>query len=339
MIIGENQRTKLRCITIDAISNGLKRGNFIGTFVKDGAKSQGTFYAGDNEATAKRLTPFLEGALAYVRDGLQRQWKIGGAEGGFVFMNNGVEALIRLLSDIVDHVKQHEGVDPLDASTGDVVKACEPFLDALIEHMEGVSPEEGSAYRKLYGTGGAATYYRRLQLTVRNARPQFNPAGLDDWGKAQDKQFISEATSIVQEIEEFFKTDIRSQLEDEYGSEWWSRGVPLAVRRSVGVTALEWNLKLKSNEQLEEWDCMYLINYQAVLADNHDVWQRRFEKRYTKPGDEHLSGTWKKKLGWIDNLNDIRNDVSHVRGISDENYGFLTELKAWLLLDEIDNDL
>ncbi len=53
VIIGENQRTHLRCITIEAISNGLMRGNFIGTFTKTGAKTQGTFYAGDNEPTAK----------------------------------------------------------------------------------------------------------------------------------------------------------------------------------------------------------------------------------------------------------------------------------------------
>jgi DNA sulfur modification protein DndB len=51
VIIGENQRTNLRCITIEAISNGLMRGNFIGTFTKTGAKHQGTFYAGDNQPT------------------------------------------------------------------------------------------------------------------------------------------------------------------------------------------------------------------------------------------------------------------------------------------------
>jgi DNA sulfur modification protein DndB len=339
VIIGENQRTNLRCVTIDAISNGLNRGNFIGTFVKTGAKSQGTFFAGDNKATAKVLTPFLESAFAYIRDGLESQWRIGGADGGFVFMNNGVEALLRLLSDIVDHVKQHEDVKPLNTSTDDVVKACEPFLDSLIDHIEGLNPDAGSEYRKLYGTGGVASYYRRLQLAVRDARPEFNPAGLDDWVKAQDKEFVSEATSIVQDVEDFFKKDIRSRLEDEFGSDWWHKGVPRAVRKSTSETAIAQNLDRPANEQLEPWDCMYLVNYHDVLAGSHDVWQRRFEKHYTKPGDEQLSGTWKNKLTWIKDLNEIRNNVSHARGITDENYAFLTELKSWLLLGEIDNDL
>ena len=339
VIIGENPRTNLRCITIDAIDNGLNRGNFIGTFVKTGAKSQGTFYAGDNKATAKRLTPFLEAAFSYIRDGVPSQWRIGGAEGGFVFMNNGVEALVRLLSDIVDHAKQHEGVDPLNASTHDVLEACKPWLDSLIEHVEGLDLDEGAEYRKLYGTGGVASYYRRLQVAVRDARPEFNPAGLDEWIKAQNKQFISEATGIVQDVEDYFKGDIRSRLEDEYGSDWWHKGVPRAVRKSTSETAIAQNLDRPANEQLEPWDCMYLVNYHDVLAGSHDVWQRRFEKHYTKPGDEQLTGTWRNRLAWVKDLNEIRNDVSHARGISDENYAFLTELKSWLLLGEIDNDL
>ena len=46
------------------------RGNFIGTFTKTGAKTQGTFYAGDNQPTADRLIPFLEEAFRYLSDGL-----------------------------------------------------------------------------------------------------------------------------------------------------------------------------------------------------------------------------------------------------------------------------
>jgi DNA sulfur modification protein DndB len=317
----------------------LNRGNFIGTFTKTGAKSQGTFFAGDNRATAKRLTPFLEAAFAYAREGLPSQWRIGGAEGGFVFMNNGVEALIRVLSDFVDHVKAHEGVDPLIASTEEVVETCEPLLDAVVEHISGLTTEEGAGYRKLYGTGGAATYYHRLQLAVRDARSEFNPVGLDEWVKAQDRHFVTEATSIVQDVEHVLKSDVRSQLEDEYGSDWWREGVPRSVRKKTGETMLARNLDRASGEQLEEWDCMYLVDYNEVLAYSHDVWQRRFEKRYTKPGDEQLAGTWKRKLDWIKDLSDIRNDLTHSRGISEENYAFLTELNLWLVLAEVDNDL
>lgn len=339
VIIGENAPTSIRCISIDAISNGLNRGNFIGTFVKAGATSQGTFYAGDNDTTAKRLTPFLEAAFAYLRDALPLQWRLGSSDGGFVFRNNGTQALMRLLSDVVDHVKEHEGVDPLKDSADEVLEACTPFLDSIIEHLEQLSPEEGSEYRKLYGDGGAATYYRRLQVVLNEARPEFQPDGLREWVRAQDKQFVTEATGIVQDIEELLKTDIRARLQDEFGADWWHKGVPRAVRKSTTETQNDRNLDRPSDDQLSAWDCMYLIDYRQVLTDDHGRWQRRFEKRYTRPGDEHLPGSWRKRLDWLKEASDARNDVLHGRGISDEKYALLTELKAWLITGERDNDL
>ena len=77
-------------------------------FTKTGAKTQGTFYAGDNQPTANRLIPFLEEAFRYLSEGLPAQWSLGSADGGFVFMNNGVEAYLRLLSDIVETSSRSE---------------------------------------------------------------------------------------------------------------------------------------------------------------------------------------------------------------------------------------
>ena len=51
--------------------------------------------------------------------------------------------------------------------------ACQYFLDPLIDHLEGLNAEEGAEYRKSYGTGGRASYYRNLQLAIRDKRPDF----------------------------------------------------------------------------------------------------------------------------------------------------------------------
>jgi DNA sulfur modification protein DndB len=339
VIIGENQRTNLRSITIEAISNGLMRGNFIGTFTKTGAKSQGTFYAGDNQPTADRLIPFLEDAFRYLSEGLPAQWSLGSAEGGFVFMNNGIEAFLRVLSDIVDHVIEHDGVDPLHSSNGDVMEACQHFLDPLIDHLEGLNPDEGAEYRKLYGSGAGLRYYRRLQQALREARPKFNPVGLDEWLKAQDKQFTSEAREIVSDIEDLFKKDIKERLEDEHGSEWERLGIPKKVRSDSAHRATEKNLDLPPSKHVQAWDMLFLIEYREIVTQNQDLWNRRFAKRYTKPGDENKSGSWKGRSSWMVELNEIRNDVNHGRPISEDAYALLIDLRSWLLLGEVDNDL
>jgi DNA sulfur modification protein DndB len=339
VIVGENQRTHLRCITIEAISNGLSRGNFIGTFTKTGAKTQGTFYAGDNQPTADLLIPFLEEAFLYLSECLPAQFSLGSSDGGFVFMNNGVEAYLRLLSDIVDHVKEHDNVDPLTSSTVEIIGVCLYFLDPLIEHLEGLKPDQGEEYRKLYGAGAGLRYYHKLQQAVRNARPEFNPAGLDEWLKTQDKQSNNRAREIVSDIESLFKKDIKERLEDEYGNDWERRGVPAKVRKELRIRAIDKNLDLPPNEEVDPWDMMYLIDYRDILTQNHDLWKKRFEKRYTKPGEEAKAGGWKGRSSWIGELNEIRNDVSHSRGISEEALALLVELRSWLLRDEIDNEL
>jgi DNA sulfur modification protein DndB len=341
VIVGENQRTPRRCITIEALGNGLMRGNFIGTFSRTGAKTQGTFYAGDNRATAARLTPFLELAFAYLREELPEQWKLGGHEGGFVFVNNGVEAFMRLLSDIVDHVKEHEGVQPLAEPPEDTLAACGRFIDATVKHLLGVNEEEGREYRRLYGTGGTATYYRMLQRAVNQAHTAFDPPDLQAWLKARDKKLITEAQEIVTGLEQFLKDDIRVRLQDEFGTDWQRQGMPRKLFVERGKERVEKNADLPPDRQMDLWDCLYIVDYKDILTQNHKLWKDRFEKRYTRPGEETKSGGWQKRASWIAQLNDIRRNVFHQNslGVDDEEYAFLVELRDWLLLGKVDNEL
>lgn len=338
IIIGENSKSHTKCITIDAIDNGLARGNFIGKFKKAGAEQVGTFYAGDNQPTADRLIPFLEATFRLFTEGLPTQFQLGSNDGGFVFMNNGVEALARVLSDIVDHVCESEGISPLECTTEELVDACRSFIDSLIDHLDGLSADEALTYRKLYGSGAGLQYYRRLQVALQDARPEFHPVGLSEWVKAQDKQFTNEAREIVHDLEAFFKKDIRRRLEDQFGSDWEMSGIPRKVRQVTGQRALEKNLdSTDADEKTAAWDMMYIVDYFEVLMYNHKTWQEQFEKRYTKPGEEELN--WKKRANWMKRLTPIRNDVSHGRPVSEEDFAFLVELRSWLLTDELDNSL
>jgi DNA sulfur modification protein DndB len=339
--LGENPKTSLRCITIEAINNGLVRGNFLGAFSKTQVKEPGTFYAGGNLPTAKLLLPFLEGALRHLSNALPHQAALGNSEGGFVFINVGIEAFIRVLSDVVDHVKKHENIDPLTASTQEMLEACEYFLDPVIEHLDGLSAEEGAEYRKSYGTGGRASYYRHLQLAIRGKCPDFDAPGLDDYLKRQDKEVINKAREIVGELETLMRDDIKKTLQAEYGAAWEQQGIPRATRKKAAELMVSKNLDLPPGQQVTAWDCMYFIDYHSTLAYSHDMWQKHFAKRYTKPGDEQLGGTWKNRLNWVQELNEIRNRVSHpqTQGVSEDEFELLLELERWLLLHEIENDL
>lgn len=340
VIIGENKRSLTRCITIDAISRGLDRGSFLGTYTKSEAREIGTLYRGSNEATFDVVTEFLGLCLFHVRDGLGLQWSLGAAEGGFVFINNGVESLLRIFSDIVDHAAASGGLNLLKVSPSELFADCVYYLDPLVEHLSNLDPEAAAEYRRQYGSGGATKYWRRLQEAIRAARPAFDPPGLTDYLASEAKQYDAESTERVHDLEAFLKSDIQTRLENEFGANWYRQGVPRKVRESAAKIAAERNLDASSDaDEVQPWDCLYLIDYEAILLQDNQLWIRLFEKRYTRPGDEQKKGGWKARTGWLRELNEIRNNLMHNRGVTSEDHEFLIALVTWLIKDQAENDI
>ena len=337
IIIGENKRSALRCVTIDAISNGLERGGFLGSFTKTAVKVPGTFYQGSNDASFDDFVTFLELCFGYMRDGLESQWGVGSAEGGFVFINNGIESLLRIFSDIVDHLVYSSSLNPRVVEPREVFNQCLFYLDPLIEHLRSLGPEDAAEYRRLYGSGGGTRYWRRLQVAIRDARHQFSPEGLEEYLANEAKAFNTESFEMIRELETFMNQDIRRRLEDEFGARWFKSGVPRRVQQEAVVLAAQKNLDLDPGSEVEAWDCLHLIDYHTIITQNHDLWVRLFEKDYTKPGAE--SGSWKSRATWLQELNGIRNENAHTYSVKTEEYEFLVALTTWLIHRQAENDL
>lgn len=332
IIIGEEKPSALRCITIDSISLGLDRGNFIGSPNKAAMKEPGTFYKGGNEPTLRALLPFLELSFAYLRDHLQAQWALGKADGGFVFVNNGVEGFLRVLSDVVDHLVVLGEVNPRTDSTEEVFVKTQPYLDPLISFLDGVSYAEATEFRRMYGSAGRARYWRKLQTAINIAIPEFNPPGLAEFHKDENTAFNTEAYRMINEIETFLKADIRRRLEDEFEQAWTTQGIPVQVYKDASNLAIEKNFdKREGRDDVEAWDCMHLVNYLQIMQKSSKNWESIFQERYTRPGDK--SRSWKDKASWMHELNRIRNKVSHAgTAVTEQEYNFVVAIHTWLVL-------
>ena len=339
VIIGENLKSAKRCLTIDAISRGVGGGNFLGQFTKLEVKYQGTFYRGSNDATYGPLFEFLIRGLAYFAEGLDTQFGLGSAEGGFVFINTGVESLIRILSDVVDHLVTVKGYDPRQVAPSLLFDDAVPYLASVMTMLGSLDATQGLEFRQMYGSGASTKYWRRLQQTIHVAHPDFNPPKLAEWIEDEAKQYNQEAQEMITELEQSLKSDIQSRLEDEYGASWLQDGVPRDIRVEAGKRAVERSADRPPDDQLDAWDCLYIVDYRDIMTKTHDVWTRLFEKRFTRPGDENKSGGWKARSDWLAKLNDIRNDVFHGRSVSEDRYSFLIMLSTWLIKGQEDNDL
>lgn len=330
IIIGEEKADPLRCITIDSISLGLDRGNFIGSATRTAMKDPGTFYKGGNDSTLKALAPFLELSFAYLRDNLPSQWNLGKADGGFVFVNNGIESFLRVLSDVVDHVVAQGRVNPHTDDVGLVFEEVKAYLDPLVRFLQALSYDEATEFRRLYGSAGRARYWRKLQVAVHSAMPEFNPPGMAEYMADESKAFNTESFKMIRDIETFLNTDIRRRLEDHFGSRWFKDGVPHSVYQSASALAIEKNRDRDADDEVEPWQCLHLIDYKAILQRDSKTWQELFAQQYTRPGEESRSGGWKGKSDWLNELNKIRNENAHTYSVKESEYNFLVAIHTWL---------
>lgn len=333
IIIGEEKGTVLRCITIDSISLGLNRGNFIGSPGRSAMRDPGTFYRNGNDPTLKALSTFLELSFAYLRDNLPSQWQLGRAEGGFVFVNAGVESFLRVLSDIVDHLVSEGRIDPHKDSAESVFEEVRVYLSPLINFFNGLSYNDAAEFKVLYGNAGRARYWRKLQAAIHAAIPEFSPPGLTGYLTDETKAFNTESFNMIRDIETFLKNDIRRRLQDRFGSKWFKVGVPPKTYAAAIALAAEKNRERDEDDEVEPWDCLHLINYQEILQRDNKTWVELFEGQYTRPGDEKKS--WKSKTSWMGELNRIRNENSHTYSVKESEYNFLVAIHTWLQLGRV----
>jgi len=151
----------------------------------------------------------------------------------------------------------------------------------------------------------------------------------------QEKQNNDRAFAIIRDIETFFNNDFKVKLEDKFGKMWFKKGVPPQTGDDAVALATKKNRVIENEEdEVEPWDCINIIAYRAIAVKN---WQDVFEKDYTKPGEEKISGGKEEKTKWMVTLEFLRNQNVHSYFVSEDELKFLEELNDWLIKKEIRN--
>jgi DNA sulfur modification protein DndB len=328
VIIGEEQTNDRRCISLDAVNRGIDRGRFIGEFTTSGPKKFGSFYRTSNDDTYEPLTDFLELCFDFLREELPTQWNIGRGEGGFVFTNAGTEALLRLIGDIVDHLKSQGRLDPREDSAKDVFVQVRGLLAHLVTFIDLLTGEDVATFRGWLGSGGPTKYLRRFQAAISDRDEAFEPEGLAEWRVDQEKQFNTESLTMVHDIEAHLKQDIRRTLEDKFGANWFKDGVPKSVYQEASSLTAEKQYEAAPGVVVDWWDSLHLIGYHKILLHGGmALWNELYDKTYTLPSDKKAS-SWKDKSGWMNRLNEVRNKVFHNNSVSEDEYEFLQVLHS-----------
>lgn len=328
--IGEDKKT----ITTQAIENALKKSDFLGKVTKTKIEVLGSFYNGDLDYAYERLKTYLVNGFAYISTNTVSEWNKGNE--GMLLINKGIYGLILIFSDLVKHLNNTKAINSHKDSMGKLFLEVKPYLDPIIVYINKLDENSKEELKSSYGAGGETKYWRTFQKVINETHKDFKPDGLDEYFKKEAKLYNDKAISYIRDIETEFKKDFKTRLEEFYGRKWFEKGVPPKIADKATVDALTKNRELEEEDDdiVEPWDCLTIIAYREIALKN---WQNVFEKSYTKPNEEKISGGKEEKTKWMVKLERIRNQNFHSYSVLEEELGFLEQLHDWICKKKIKN--
>ena len=341
--LGENRESALfgkisigedkKIITTQAIENALKKSNFLGKVTKSKIEELGSFYNGDLDHTYERLRQYLNEGFKYISENTVEEWKKESE--GMLLINKGIYGVILILSDLITHLQKLNRLDSQKDSIKKIMSEVQPYLDPIVNYINKLDENTKEELKSSYGAGGETKYWRTFQKVIKETYKDFSPEGLEEYFKKEAKLFNDKAISYIRDIEMEFKKDFRERLEEFFGKKWFEKGLPAKISDKATVDALAKNRELDDeDEEVEPWDCLTIIAYREIALKN---WQNIFEKVYTKPGEEKISGGKEEKTKWMVRLEKIRNQNFHSYSVTEEELWFLEELHDWIFKKETRN--
>jgi DNA sulfur modification protein DndB len=335
VLVGEDQRTETKIITLDAILRGLNQTPFVGRFTKDEVKEQGIFNVGDSAKTLALIKKILIGYFSYVQDNFAEEWERLPKEGGLLTINDGITAQIQLLGDIIQHMVHKGEIAPLADTTSDIIDKLSTYVDGLKPYFANLSEDDRAELRSKYGSGAPTRLRRIFQNAVHEHRDDFNPEGLAEYWRDQSKQYNIETYARVLDIETRLRDDVKEALQAEHGAMWLKKGLSEKLYTSLVTEAAKKNRTIE-NEKDEKtpWDCLNLIHLREIMM-HQAQWSTLFQKQYTIPGQEGLRK--EQKTNWLVELNRIRNVADHEYSVSKDDADYVAALHDWLVLGSDDS--
>ena len=334
VLVSEDESSSTKCITVEAIQAALKKCDFFSTFGKKNVITKdGSFDLGENQPTCDLFYPFLQDCLLYVKQHTQEEWDKGDKEGGMLVINRGIQAVIRVINDIVNHLIDHREISPKTQSTDSITEKVYFYLDPLNDYLNNLTDEQRKSLRGDFGGGADKRFWRAFQKAIADQRSDFNPSGLEDYLLNEAKAFNTESVQYLREIEIFVKNIMREKLENAYGSNWLIRALPRSIYERAKNEADDQNYDSVKNglePNVDTWDCVSLSECKAIATSgNH--WTTLFETALTNPQDETTGGTKDSKTDWLHQLNTISNKLAKPSySVSKTEFELIKSIHEWL---------
>lgn len=331
IVIGEDEKNSTKCITIEAIQQALKKSHFLSVYGKNNVIiSDGSFDVGDNQATVDLLYPFLEACFRLIKTNCEAEWAAG--EQGILTINRGIQAVIRVIDDIVIQLLEQKKIVPKSQNIDEIVDEVEYYLEPLMSYINTIDDPARKELKGFLGGGADNKFWRSFEKVISEKRDDFNPEGLREFIENETKQYNSESREYLSYIEERVKEMVADALNSYYGDKWLIKGLPKTIYKNAEKMASDRNYDLLSNDEdgeIEAWDCVTLSDCKEIVTYSHN-WSEIFEPIMTRPEDNNLS-TKDQKTEWMAVMNKEINKMSkQTYSVPKVTFEMISEVYEWL---------
>lgn len=335
VVIGEDEKSSIKCITVEAIQTALKKCNFMTQFgKKNSIVKDGTFDVGTNQGTCDLLYPFLEACLRYVKDATVEEWERGDSNDGMLTINRGIQAVIRVINDIVNHLVDRKEISPKMQKTEELVKQVAFYLDPLNEYLNNLTQQERKDLRGYFGGGADTRFWRAFQREIAKERSDFAPDGLREYWENEAKTYNADSMTYLREIEVWIKQTIQTALMDKYGDNWEIKSLPKPIYKRAKGIADERNYdSITSGDganTVSVWDCVTLKECKEIVTVGSH-WTELFEGILTRPEEEKLSGGKAARTKWIEQVESLQNKLNMPSySVTTAEFEFIKAVYIWI---------
>ena len=285
IVIGENESTPTRCITVEAIQSALKKCKFFDSYGKKNVlQKEGTFDCKDNQETCDLFYPFIEKCLLYIRETCLDEWDKGDQDSGMLTMNRGIQAVIRVIDDVVNMLVEKGMIQPKTQALDDMFGLIQYYLKPLTDYINNLNAEQRKDLRGYFGGGADTRFWRAYQKAIADMRPDFVPDGLEEFWQNETKIYNEETKSMLREIESKVKLLISERLGEYFGDSWLIKGLPKNIyTRAKGEADEAMYVHVSSTGEeidIPIWDYVTLPECKQItmLSELINLLQYRFEQ-------------------------------------------------------------
>ena len=334
IIINDDSGSPFKSITAATIQSAIKNCDFFTVFGKRNEIIQdGTFDLGDNQNTCDLFYPFLEECLLYIQKYAHDEWERGDNDNGMLTMNRGIQAVIRVINDIVNHLIDNHEISPKSQPINEVIDKVCFYLDPLIDYFNNLTDDQRTALRGRLGSGADPKFWRAYQKAIADIRTDFNPKGLDEYLLNEAKIYNDESVQYLYKIQGIVKKLIAEKLENHYGKNWLINALPRIIYDKAKNEADNQNYESIRNGHeatVTIWDCVTLSGCKTIITSgNH--WTAIFSALLTRPEEKIGSGTKDSKTEWLNQLNTINNKLTKPSySVSAKEFEFIKSVYQWL---------